>query len=139
MRTSVTDKYLELVRGDSAYYSKWLEWSGTEVYVLKLKKDEVEKYMVTFGTSASTFERTPRYYNFKKGYMAVDSLDFGKKENIHDLNILVYLPNTEIDAGDLIQFEKNHKKYTYQIEPLENYQNFLYRTAISLLDVEDVK
>ena len=52
MRTSVTDKYLELVRGDSAYYSKWLEWSGTEVYVLKLKKDEVEKYMVTFGTSA---------------------------------------------------------------------------------------
>ena len=94
MRTSVTDKYLELVRGDSAYYSKWLEWSGTEVYVLKLKKDEVEKYMVTFGTSASTFERIPKYYDFKKGYMAVDSLDFGKKENVHDLNILVYPPNT---------------------------------------------
>lgn len=139
MRTSVTDKYLELVRGDSTYYAKWLEWSGTEVSILKPKKEEVEKYMVTFGTSASTFERTPKYYTFKKGFAAVDSLDFGKKENIHDLNILVYFPNTEIDAGDLVQFEKNGKKYTYQVEPLENYQNFLYRTALSLIDAEDLK
>ena len=55
------------------------------------------------------------------------------------MNILVYFPNTEIDAGDLVQFEKNGKKYTYQVEPLENYQNFLYRTALSLIDAEDLK
>ena len=86
MRTSVTDKYLELVRGDSTYYAKWLEWSGTEVSILKPKKEEVEKYMVTFGTSASTFERTPKYYTFKKGYAAVDALirliEEGKKEEL---------------------------------------------------------
>ena len=138
MRTSVVDKYLDLVRDDAKYFSKWLEWSGTEVRVLKLKKEEVEKYELTFGTSATTFERTPKYYRFITGYMSLDSLDFGKKENVHDLDILVYLPNTEIDTGDLIQFVKVGKLFTYQIEPIENYQNFVYRSALRLLDVETV-
>ena len=138
MRTSVIDKYLEIVRDDAKYFSKWLKWSGTEVQVLKLKKEEVEKYEVAFGTSATTFERTPKYYRFITGYMSLDSLDFGKKENVHDLDILVYLPNSEIDAGDLIQFVKSGKLFTYQIEPLENYQNFVYRSALRLLDVEVV-
>lgn len=138
MRTSVVDKYLDLVRDDAKYFSRWLEWSGTEVRVLKLKKEEVEKYELAFGTSATTFERTPKYYRFITGYMSLDSLDFGKKENVHDLDILVYLPNTEIDTGDLIQFEKVGKLFTYQIEPIENYQNFVYRSALRLLDVETV-
>ena len=139
MRISVSDKYLNLIRGDAKYFANWLKWSGTEVTVLKPKKEEIEAYEIAYGKQASTFSRTPQYYTFHKGFVSVDSLDFGLKENIQDTDVLVYLPDTEIDSGDLLQFERVDKRFTYQIEPLQNYQNFMYRAALRLLDVENLK
>lgn len=139
MRISVTDKYLDLVRGDAKYFAKWLEWSGTEVTVLKPKKEAIEAYVIAYGAQASTFSRTPEYYTFHKGYISIDSLDFGLKENVQDQDAIVYLPDTEIDSGDLLQFERVGKRFTYQIEPLQNYQNFVYRSALRLIDVEELK
>ena len=139
MRISVTDKYLNLVRGDAKYFAKWLEWSGTEVTVLKPKKDVIEAYEIAYGAQASTFSRTSEYYTFHKGYISIDSLDFGLKENVQDTDAIVYLPNTEIDSGDMLQFERVGKRFTYQIEPLQNYQNFVYRSSLRLIDVEELK
>ena len=139
MRISVTDKYLNLVRGDAKYFAKWLEWSGTEVTVLKPKRDVIEAYVTAYGAQMSTFSRTPEYYTFHKGYMSIDSLDFGLKENVQDQDVIVYLPNTEIDSGDLVQFERVGKRFTYQIETLKNYQNIVYRSSLRLIDVEELK
>lgn len=139
MRISVTDKYLDLVRGDAKYFAKWLEWSGTEVTVLKPKRDVIEAYEIAYGVQASTFSRTSEYYTFHKGYISIDSLDFGLKENVQDTDVLIFLPDTEIDSGDMVQFERVGKRFTYQIEPLQNYQNFVYRSNLRLIDVEEVK
>lgn len=139
MRQSVLDRYMNFMRGDAKYFEQYLKWSGTEVVVLKPRKDVIENYVTAFGTSASTFERIPKYYTFITGYINVDPLAFGYKENVADIEVLVYLPNTKIDAGDLLQFERTHKRYTYSINPLQNYQDFLYMSTIRLLDVEEIK
>jgi len=137
MRKSVVDKYLALVRGDANYFKNYLKWMGTEVNVLK-PKEELQKYQTAYGKSASTFERNSSNYNYIKAWISLDSLDFGKKENIHDLDIVIYVPEVNLKTGDLIQFEKLDRLYTYQAEPLENYQNFIYRTVLRLLDVDDL-
>lgn len=138
MRTSVVDKYLNLVRNDARYFANYLKWMGTEVNVLKARPESLENYELAYGATASTFERNPENYSYSKAWISLDSLDFGKKENVHDLDILVYLPNNELMTGDLIQFEKLGRLFTYQVEPLDNYQNFVYRTILKLLDVEDL-
>ena len=138
MRKSVVDKYLDLVRGDAKYFANYLKWMGTEVNVLKPRPEALENYELAYGASASTFERSPENYSYSKAWISLDALDFGKKENVHDLDILVYLPNQEVGTGDLIQFEKVGRLFTYQAEPLDNYQNFVYRTVLKLIDVEDL-
>jgi len=139
MRKSVIDKYLALIRGDANYFKNYLKWMGTEVFVLKPKLDVLEKYQTSYGASMSTFERNSSNYNYITAWISLDSLDFGKKENIHDLDIVIYIPDIDLKTGDLIQFEKLGRLYTYQAEPLENYQNFIYRTVLRLLDVDDLK
>ena len=138
MRISVSDKYLELVRNDAKYFAEWLRWSGTEVTVLKPIKEAIEAYEIAYGKQASTFSRTSEYYTFHKSYISVDSLDYGLKENVQDTDVLIFLPDNTIDSGDLVQFDRVGKRFTYQIEPLQNYQNFIYRASLRLLDVEDL-
>jgi hypothetical protein len=139
MRKSVVDKYLSVIRNDANYFKNYLKWMGTEVFVLKPKIEVLEKYQTAYGASMSTFERNAANYTYTKAYISIDSLDFGKKENIHDLDIVIYIPEIELKTGDLVQFEKLGRLYTYQAEPLENYQNFIFRSILRLTDVDDLK
>jgi len=139
MRKSVVDRYVESIRQDAKYFRNWLKWMGTEVMVLKPREEALENYELAYGATASTFERTPENYTYSKAYVAIDPLiDFNQKENILDLDCVIYLPNSEIHTGDLVQFEKLGRMFTYQVEPLFDYQNFLYRSIFKLIDVEDL-
>lgn len=139
MRKSVVDKYIASIRQDAKYFAKWLEWAGNEVLVLKPRPEALENYELAYGANASTFERTPENYTYHTAYITVDQLiDFNKMENVQDLDTVLYLPNNKIESGDLIQFEKLGRLFTYQPEPLDNYQNFLYRAVIHLVDVQDL-
>lgn len=138
MRKSVIDNYLDLIRSDAKYFANYLKWMGTEVQVLKARPEALENYELAYGASASTFERNPTNYTYSKAWISLDSLDFGRRENVHDLDIVVFLPNNELYSGDLIQFEKVGRLFTYQVDPPENYQNFIYRAQLRLIDVEDL-
>ena len=138
MRNSMIDKYLDLVRSDAKYFANYLKWMGNEVQVLKPRQEALENYELAYGATASTFERNPSNYAYSKAWITLDSLDFGKKENVNDLDSIVYLPNNNIGTGDLIQLEKVGRLFTYQVEPLDNYQNFIYRAQLKLIDVEDL-
>ena len=139
MRKSVVDRYLDSIRQDAKYFANWLKWMGNEVMVLKPKPEALQNYELAYGASASTFERTPENYAYSKAYITIDAmLDFNKKENVQDLDTVLYLPNQEIQTGDLVQVEKVGRLFTYQLEPLDNYQNFLFRTYAHLIDVQDL-
>lgn len=138
MRTSVVDKYIKTVKPDQKLYSRWLRNYGTEVQILKPKKREMENYVISYGASSSTFERIPKWYDFKIGYASVDALDFSRPENVHDSDVFIHFSEDgELGSGDLVQFSKNNKIYTYQVDIVENYHNFLYRTVLRSLDVEN--
>lgn len=139
MRKSVWDKYVASIRQDAKYFGNWLRWMGNEVMVLKPRPEALENYELAYGASASTFERTPANYTYHKANVAIDqNVDFNKKENIQDLDTVLYLPNNKIETGDLLQVEKLGRIFTYQLEPLDDYQNFLYRTIARLIDVQDL-
>ena len=139
MRKSVVDKYIASIRQDAKYFANWLKWMGNEVMVLKPRPESLENYELAYGASASTFERTPENYKYYKAHIAIDAmLDFNKKENIQDLDTVLYLPNNKIETGDLVQVEKLGRIFTYQLDPLDDYQNFLYRTYAHLIDVQDL-
>lgn len=137
MRVSVVDKYLKLVRPDQKLYARWLKNYGTEVQVLKPRKDTMEEFIIAYGESASTFDRTPSWYEFHTGYMSVDSLEFSRPENVTDTDILIFLPDMVIEPGFLVQYKKLGRVYTYQVDTVENYQDYMFRTVLRAIDVVD--
>lgn len=138
MNQSIFEKYNQMIQNDAKYFSNWLRWAGTEVTVLKPKISVIQEYVTAYGASLSTFERTPEYYDITTAYISLDPLEFGKKENVQELDSLIYSGDTELKPGYFVQLKRGNKIFTYTVDPYENYQNFAYRTILRLVDVLDL-
>lgn len=137
MKTSTVDKYITLIKADAKYLKMWIKLNGVEVSILKPRAEVVERYQTSFNADNSSFSLTQEFYSFHKGYLLIDSMDFGRLENITESDTLTYLPDKEIGVGDIIQFRRYGRLYSFTVTPRESFHEFIYRIGLELIGVHD--
>lgn len=136
---SILDNYYDYIQRDSDYYRKWLKLYGTECDWKTPRVDSIDRINDIYTAyGANTYASTSINYDTQKIDLVISPIDFTKIENGIETSLMVVSPE-KLDDGDLIEFKRKHKWYTFEVSsPIESYWEMLYRVPLKLNRVREV-